>query len=460
MTRERGRREPAAGAAPRATAVALLGGVLGDGRRLSEVVADTPAFARLSPPERARARHLATETLRQLSRLDRVLAEHLRRAPPLAARNILRVAAWELLAEGAAPHGVVSAAVEVARRTPGAGRHSGLVNAVLRGLVRRMEEGALGPDTLAAMEPPRLPNWLRGRLSAAWGGKAVAAFERAHALRPPVDLTLRDPETAPTWAERLGAQILPTGSLRLSAGRQISALPGYAEGAWWVQDAAAALPVRALGVRPGMRVLDLCAAPGGKTMQLAAAGARVTALDISEARLRRLSENLTRTGLSAELVVADACDWSPEHAFDAIVLDAPCSATGTIRRHPDLPHVRDRDLGALTRLQARLLQRAASWLSPGGRLMYCTCSLLPDEGEVQARAATERLPALKRLSIDAGALGVPPEWIDAEGGLRTRPDAWAETGGLDGFYAALFERRAQDGLRPAHAGDDRSVPIG
>jgi 16S rRNA (cytosine967-C5)-methyltransferase len=226
---------------------------------------------------------------------------------------------------------------------------------------------------------------------------------------------------------------LPNGSIRLAHSGQISALPGYASGDWWVQDAAASMAARLLNAQPGEAVLDLCAAPGGKTMQLADAGARVTALDISAPRLERLRENLARTGLQAEVVVADALEWAPATTYDAILLDAPCSATGTIRRHPDLPHVKDgSDLPALISLQAALMDRALGWLKPGGRLVFCTCSLLPEEGEHQLTAALSRHPGLSVLRPDLP--GIAPEWITPAGGLRLRPDHWADLGGMDGFF--------------------------
>jgi 16S rRNA (cytosine967-C5)-methyltransferase len=257
----------------------------------------------------------------------------------------------------------------------------------------------------------------------------VTAIEAVQAGEPPLDLTLRPGFPAPE------GETLPTGSLRLTGAGQVSALPGYAEGGWWVQDAAAALPARLLDAQPGERVLDLCAAPGGKTLQLAAAGAKVTALDISETRMTRLRANLTRTGLMAELVVADALAWEPAGAFDAILLDAPCSATGTIRRHPDLPFIKDgSDLAGLVALQARLLDRALGWLKPGGRLVFATCSLLPEEGEAQLAGALARHPGL--VVEQAQLPGVPAAWWTAEGGLRLRPDNWADRGGMDGFFMA------------------------
>ncbi|OWJ89813.1 RsmB/NOP family class I SAM-dependent RNA methyltransferase, partial [Paracoccus yeei] len=265
-----------------------------------------------------------------------------------------------------------------------------------------------------------------------WGEAAARAIEAAHESGAPLDLT-------PNGATP--GEALPTGSHRLAAGTQVSALPGYAEGHWWVQDAAAALAVRVLDPQPGEAVADLCAAPGGKTLQLAAAGARVTALDISESRLALVAQNLDRCGLTARLVAGDALDWRPDHPLDAILLDAPCSATGTIRRHPELPLIRDgAALPGLVALQARLIDHALSLLKPGGRLVYATCSLLPAEGEDQLAAALARHPGV--AAEPASAPGVDPAWRTAQGGLRLRPDLWPERGGMDGFFIARLRKSA------------------
>lgn len=410
---------------PRSMAVDLLTSVLGEHALLSQLALHDG----LEPAERARAERLAQETLRQLDRIDKVLKPLLRKAPPLPVMNILRLAVLEL-AQGTAAHGVVNDAVTLTRRNRRTQHLSGLVNAVLRGL----------PDAvdLASMPVPMLPRWIRQPIVHAWGRDAVAAIERVHALAPPTDLTVK--AAAQTVPEMLPkGQRLPNGSVRLAAQGQISALPGYEAGAWWVQDAAASMAVRLLAPEAGERVLDLCAAPGGKTMQLADAGARVTALDISAQRMDRLRQNLARTGLDASLVVADAFQWQPEGRFDAILLDAPCSATGTIRRHPDLTWVKDgTELAALTTLQRDMLDRALGWLKPGGRLVYCTCSLLPAEGEDQLAAAMARHPGLTVNRPDLP--GIPSEWTTPQGGLRLRPDYWADLGGMDGFFMACVTR--------------------
>ncbi len=402
----------AEGVKARAAAVAMLDAVLGEGRMLAEA-----AEPGLPPEDRARALRLAAAVLRRLEPADRALAAHLRKRPHLRAMNILRLAVVER-SLGGPGHGVVNAAVEIARAGRKTAHLAGLVNAVLRAV----PEGPL-PGV------QKLPRWLRQPLVHGWGREVVAGIEAVHAAEPPLDLTLRPGMEAPE------GETLPTDSLRLVSGGQVSALPGYAAGGWWVQDAAAALPARLLDARPGERVLDLCAAPGGKTLQLAAAGASVVALDVSEARLARLRENLARTGLAAEVVAADALAWQPGEAFDAILLDAPCSATGTIRRHPELPFVKDgADLPALVALQARLIDRALGWLKPGGRLVFATCSLLPEEGEGQLTGVLARHPGLRAERVDLS--GVEDGWWTEAGGLRTRPDHWAERGGMDGFFMA------------------------
>lgn len=421
------------GLAARAGALALLTAVLEQGQSLSEQTATEGPLAALSPPERARAQGLATSTLRHLGRIDAILDGFLAKPPPLAARNALRLAVAEMHLDGVPAHAAVDGAVRLARGSSGARHLSGLVNAVAR---RVADGGAELWDTATDDLPPA---WLATPLRKAYGREGLAAIAAAHLASPPLDITPRDPASAEDLAQTLGAELLPTGSLRLAGRAQVSALPGFEEGAWWVQDAAAALPARVLGDVKGQNVLDLCAAPGGKTLQLAAAGARVTALDASASRLARLAENLARTRLEAEVVVADARDWTPPEQFDAILLDAPCSATGTLRRHPDLPFVRSgAEIPALIALQSTLLDRAWTMLAPGGRLVFCTCSLLPGEGEQQVSRFLARTKGARLAPAEA--TGVPADWRDEAGGLRTRPDFWPELGGLDGFYIARLEK--------------------
>ena len=405
----------------------LLDQITGEGRLMPELLA-AGVLDRLDPADRARAQRLTLDTLRGLERADRLLEKHLRKNPPLTVRNMLRLATVEICMGGDA-HGVVNEAVAIVGQDKRTGALKGLVNAVLRKIAVE------GPAAWAKLRVPRLPKWLRDPLVEAYGAPVVAAMEAVQFATPPLDLTVKGDAAA--LAAAVGGAVLPTGSVRIAAAGQVTALPGYDSGDWWVQDAAAAIPARVLAARPGEAVLDMCAAPGGKTMQLAATGAQVTALDISEARMARVAANLARTGLVADVVVGDA--MTHQGQYDAILLDAPCSATGTIRRHPDLPHAKDgSDFGALMEMQSAMLDHALTLLKPGGRLVYCTCSLLPDEGEVQVDEALARHPGLR---VDRAALdlaGLDPAWITEEGGLRLRPDLWADQGGMDGFYIACL----------------------
>ncbi|MEM7496929.1 MAG: transcription antitermination factor NusB [Pseudomonadota bacterium] len=413
----------------RGAAAVLIGQVLDHRRILGE-----GGLGRLSPPERAEAMSLADLTLRRLGEIDAVLSKFVDRMPGPPACHLLRLMAAEILHAGRPAHAAVDGAVRLARANKAAVRMAGLVNAVGRKL-----SGAPEPR-----RPPAIntPDWLADALTADWGREAAGHIMRSHREPPPPhDLTLRAAADAETLAAETGGTLLPSGTLRLPARPQISALPGYEEGAWWVQDAAAALPALVLegtpGALEGKRVLDLCAAPGGKTMQLAAMGAAVTALDMSGGRLETLLRNLRRTGLAAEVVEADARDWQPEAPFDAILLDAPCSATGTARRHGDLVwRLAPDDIPPLLELQASLLARAWGWLAPGGRLVYATCSLLKAEGEAQIEAFLASMPGARRLPLDAEDPVLPPGVVTEEGDLRTLPSMLPEIGGLDGFFAA------------------------
>ena len=420
------------GSGARQGAARLIDRVTLEGMPLEE---GAPELAGLAAPDRAEALRLARSTLRHLGRADAVLDGLLRKKPPAPVRNLLRLGATEILAEGSPPHGVGNALVEIARS---GGRrmapYAGLVNAVMRKV----------PATRPVWEkagPTRLPPWLSGRVRKAFGRAAVRRIEAAHERGAPLDITPHPREDVAALARILGGDVLPTGSIRLRGKGRITELPGYDAGRWWVQDAAAALPARLAGDVAGRRVLDLCAAPGGKTMQLAAAGADVTAVDISERRLARLAENLARIGTKAEIVATDALDFTAETPFDMVLLDAPCTATGTIRRHPDLPFVRgEADVPPLVDLQRRLGRRAASLVAPGGRLVLSTCSLLPEEGEAWADAFVAEHPDWRPVPLDLEALGLDPAWSPAPGRIRLRPDYWAERGGMDGFFIAVFEK--------------------
>lgn len=412
----------------RRSAVYLLDQVLGEGRLMSELIAGG-ALNDLSGADRARAQRLANDTLRGLDRADRLLSRQMRKPPPLHVRNILRLGTFELCTGGDA-HGIVHELVALIGSNHRYSKFKSLTNAVLRKIAGE------GGKSWHDLRLPRLPDWLRGPLKQAYGAGAVATMEKAHFAGAPLDVTAKS--DAEAVARHLGGTLLPTGTIRLMQAGQVTALPGFDAGEWWVQDAAAALPVRLLKPQAGEHILDLCAAPGGKTLQLASAGAEVTALDISESRMVRVTENLTRTGLTATCVIGDALEHSGG-PYDAILLDAPCSATGTIRRHPDLPHAKDgSEFATLIGLQAAMIDHALGLLKPGGRLVFCTCSLLPDEGECQV---DEALTRHKGLCVDRQALkhpGIDPNWTTEEGGLRLRPDFWADQGGMDGFYIAVL----------------------
>ncbi len=414
----------------RRTAHHLLMQITVEHRLLSELVA-AGALADLPPDDRARAQRLTLDTLRGLDRADRMLKPYLKKTPPPFVMNALRLGLTELC-HGEAAHGVVNAYVEIVAKNKRTQSMKGLTNAVLR------KVAAEGPEGWSKRPMPITANWLRAPLVAAWGRKAVTAIEAAHFAGAPLDLTVKGDAAA--VAKAVGGTVLPTGTVRIANASQVSAMPGYTQGDWWVQDAAAALPVRLLGDVTGLSVLDLCAAPGGKTMQLAAAGAQVTALDVSARRMARVTENLARVGLTARTVVSNAFAFG-EGGFDVVLLDAPCSATGTLRRHPDLPYAKDgSEIGGLISQQEAMIDHALTLLRPGGRLMFCTCSLLPDEGEVQVDEALVRHPGLATAPLDLP--GLSPDWTTQEGGIRLRPDYWADIGGMDGFYMAMLAKPA------------------
>lgn len=418
------------GLPPRRAAHHLLEEITGEGRLMSELIGGG-ALDHLPADERARAQRLAMDALRGADRADRMLKPYLKKEPPETVQNALRLGVIELVG-GEAAHGVVNAYVEIISKNKHVSSFKGLTNAVLR---RISEEGEKGWTKRAN---PLTPGWLRQPLVAAWGRKSVEGIEAAHFAGAALDLTAKgDPKAV---ADAVGGTLLPTGSIRLKEAGQVSALPGFQNGDWWVQDAAAAIPVQVLDPKPGMKVLDLCAAPGGKTMQLAANGADVTAVDLSHNRMTRVKDNLKRVGLKANCVTSDAFKFEQD-GFDAVLLDAPCSATGTIRRHPDLPYAKDgSEFMALIEQQELLIDHALTLLKPGGKLVFCTCSLLPDEGEIQVDEALERHAG---LTVDTDALnkpGIDPAWITEEGGIRLRPDYWADLGGMDGFYIAVLTK--------------------
>ncbi len=416
----------------RSAAMRLLGRILDRGQMLDEALLDEQEgggrMAKLAPRDRAFARLLTVTVLRRLGQIDdaidRCLDKPLNRAAK-PARNALRLAAAQSMFLGTPAHAVADGAVRLMGSRQ---RHlSGLVNAVSRRLTRESEA------ILAEQDELRLncPDWLWRVWASAYGEETTQKMVAAMLLEPPLDLTFKT--KAEDWAEKLQGEVLPTGSLRREGGGIIQALPGFNEGEWWVQDAAAALPVALLGQVEGREVLDLCAAPGGKTAQLAALGARVTAIDSAPKRMELLQANLDRLGLQAETIVADALQWRPAKPFDFILLDAPCSATGTIRRHPDIWHLRKPgDVAAVAELQDQMLRAAIEMLAPGGTLVFCTCSLQPEEGEGRIEALLASGAPVSRRPIEAAELYGLDSLVTPLGDMRTLPHY---EGGMDGFYA-------------------------
>ncbi|MCI3179790.1 rRNA methyltransferase [Caulobacter sp. CCUG 60055] len=387
------------------------------------------ALAGLDPRDRGFARMTAMTVLRRLGQIDRALGARLQKPPPPPVVALLRLGAAQALYMDVPDFAAVSTTLALAEARGDTRPFKGLINGVLRGLLR--EPPVFDPETLA-------PAWLFARWRAAYGGETAQALAAAIADEPATDLTLRDPAEAETVAAQVEGRVLAGGGVRAGLKGDLSGWPGFAEGRWWVQDAAAAVPARLLAVRPGETVLDLCAAPGGKTLQLAAAGGRVTAVDRSAPRLRRLAENLARTGLEAEVVAQPAETWEDPRKFDAVLLDAPCSATGTFRRQPDvLWAARPADIAKLAEVQARLLDAAADRLKPGGRLVYCVCSLEPEEGEAQIEAVLRRRPDLRRDPVAPGEAGAPAASRTPDGDLRILP-RHAE-GGIDGFFVSRLQ---------------------
>jgi len=403
-----------------------------------ETQAAAPGARPMEPRDKALARSIALVSLRNLGAIRKILAQFLAKGMPRKSGTLeyhLITGAAQLLYMDVPDHAAVDIAVELCRENRNAASFAALANAVLRNIIR-------GRDALqAAIDPLRdnTPPWLANSWIAAYGETTARAIAAANSTEPTLDLTVKS--AAADWAQNLGGIVLPTGSVRLLTHDAISDLAGYAEGAWWVQDSAASLPAKVLNAKAEETIADLCAAPGGKTAQLALAGAEVTAFDRSKERLIRLHANLARLNLSADIDAIDVFDLTPEtYLFDAILLDAPCSATGTIRRHPDVAWLKQaEDVRLLALMQAKMLDKALSLLKPGGRLVYCVCSLQPEEGPAQITALLARNPKVKRVPISAEETGLA-ELITLEGDIRTLPSHLANENprlsGLDGFYVA------------------------
>ena len=426
---------------PRAVAHALLDAVLRDRIPLDRALADSSDFPALDERDRALVRHLTATVLRRLGQIDALLTAFMRRALPRRAasvQNALRLGAADIVFLRTPAHAAVNEAVSLLT-APTARRYRGLANAVLRRLVRD------GGRLKASQDAARLntPDWLWRSWEAAYGEATARAIAEAHLAEPPLDITVS--ATAEDWARWLHARVLPTGSLR-RAPAPLESLPGFRSGGWWVQDAASALPARILlagleGNVEDRRIADLCAAPGGKTAQLAAAGARVTALDISPRRLELVAGNLDRLGFAAELVAADLRAWTPPAPFDAVLLDAPCTGTGTIRRRPDIARNKGpADVARMADLQRALLDAAAKAVRPGGRLVYAVCSLQPEEGPEPVKSFLASRSGFRRLPVGADEVtGIGPV-LAPDGDVRTLPSHLAGQGGIDGFYICRLER--------------------
>jgi 16S rRNA (cytosine967-C5)-methyltransferase len=431
------------GLAARRIAADILDGVLRRRTALDELLSGKnahPGLAGLAERDRALMRRLVATVLRRLGTLRHLVAGFLDKGFPSDAprvETILLLGAAQILWLEVPDHAAVDLSVRLAQADRRAARYAGLVNAVLRKVTQSAATKPVDGSTRDT------PEWLLKRWKQTYGPDTARAIATANGHEPALDLTVK--QDAESWAERLRGRVLPTGTVRTLAHGAISLLPGFSEGAWWVQDAAAALPVRLLGDIQGKSVAELCAAPGGKTAQLALAGAKVSAVDRSPARLNRMRENLARLSLNAETVAADALEWQGG-PFDGVLLDAPCSATGTIRRHPDIPWLKNEaDLPVLTSLQQRLIDRAVELTRPGGTFVYCVCSLEPEEGRNQIETLLARDPRVMRSPISAQEVFGHAEFITTDGDLRTLPQQlpdpdprWA---GLDGFFAARLTRR-------------------
>jgi 16S rRNA (cytosine967-C5)-methyltransferase len=408
--------------------------------RLSNAAA-SGALAALEPRDRALVKAIATAALRRLGTIRKALAQFLKKGVPRKSGSLewtLVAATTQILFLEIPDHAALDLAVRAARADQNAAPYAALVNGVLRNIIRERQAILDASDPL----DDDTPRWLAVRWRKAYGEAKARAIAAAHRQEPTLDLSVKS--DAEGWARRLDGVVLPTGSVRLETHRPIAELAGYEAGEWWVQDAAAALPAKLIGAKPLMRIVDLCAAPGGKSAELAAAGAQVTAVDRSAERLKRLAANFERLRLGVDIVVADALLFEAA-PFDAALLDAPCSATGTLRRHPDVAWTkRSGDLASLAALQSKLLDRAVGQVKPGGLVVYCVCSLEPEEGDAQIAALLRRNPDVRRVAIEANEIGGLAECLNGAGDLRTMPyhlsAPTARMSGLDGFFISRLQR--------------------
>ena len=420
------------GVEARLVAGILLNAALEKRTGLDEALSQSPAKD-LAGPDRAFARAVAMAALRRLGEIDQILDRRLQKAPPAPVRTILRVALTQTLVLGTPAFAAVSTAVKLAERDAKTRPYKNLVNAVLRGVDRD------GPGLTTAES--NLPDWLAARWKATYGEANLIGLALATRDEPATDLSAKPGVDLDALAQDVEGEVLPGGTVRTGKRGDVAGWPGFEAGDWWVQDAAAAVPARLLAAKAGETVLDMCAAPGGKTLQLAAAGADVVALDRSAARLKRLKQNFDRTGLPVEVVAVPAEDWEDDRTFDAVLLDAPCTATGSSRRNPEVLRAnRPAEVAKLADVQHRLLDVAADKVKPGGRLVYCVCSLEREEGETQIIAFLRRNPAFRTVAAVPAEIGAPDEALTAGGWLRILPSQWAERGGVDGFFVAKLER--------------------
>lgn len=432
---------PADGLPARFAALDIFSGVLDRRQPLDQVLEENGALAALGAQNRAFVRMLVATALRRLGQIDDLIRRATERAeaphPPLL-HHLLRLGAAQIAFMDVPDYAAVDTSVRIAE-TRGLPRQAGFVNAVLRRISREHAAWTANQDG------PRMntPEWMMKILIADYGLRAAAEIAQANMAEAPLDITIKNPGMVDYWAQTLEAARLPTGTLRRASGGMLHELPGFDDGMWWVQDTSAAIPVRLFGAVEGKTVIDLCAAPGGKTAQLAAAGAHVVALDRSAARIRRLGENLRRLRLDKNVRVetADAAAWQPKEKAACVLLDAPCTASGTVRRHPDMPHLKSAaDVMRLCQTQSRMLDNAASMLAPGGILVYCSCSLFKDEGERQIEAFLARHPALRRVPVVPGEIGGMDGIIDVNGNARILPVHMAAQGGMDGFFICRMQR--------------------
>lgn len=406
---------------------------------LEQVLAGQQSYRTLESRDRAFVRLIAATTFRRMGQIDAALKPFVRERPTKLVYAALQTATAQILYLGTPAHAAVGETVAMLKSRGSSKGFANMANAVLRNVVDQ------GPR-LAGAQPPKvnLPGWMRGEWERAYGRQAGRKFSAQLLKDPVLDLSVKSDVAG--WAEKLGGEIIGTSSVRMDKIGDVPALEGFTDGDWWAQDVAATLPVEILGDVKGLRVLDMCAAPGGKTMQLAAKGAIVTALDKSEGRLERVKQNLERTKLTAEIICADALEWEPAQSdFDIVLLDAPCSATGTFRRHPDVLYNRTpKDVANLVRLQDKLLAKAASFVRPGGTLIYCTCSLMPKEGQPRVDRFLQTVPDFRLIPIlSAEGLALPEEAFSG-GSLRSLPYYLEDKGGMDGFFIARLERENKD----------------